>query len=327
MWIIGNKCANSPSLQAPEEVSSADIFLVGEPSAPWKSSLTRHQSLSKDKTKESSNRSLFGMMSVHLMECRGAEKLMWYLEDSPAKTFPAQEKAQESTENGRGFGVKCTELSVKYDPDTHSWKTVQCLLSEDLPESSVTLPKSGMMRRGQLLELTMLERPTSGNEFGYSRKIPNGVDFFHTPNYTGLDGGSNSRKALRNRMIAQREKFLTPMASDARRSQMKLESLRKRYEKHPQGNLAKQVAMFPTPRTKGMCGGTGSFEQMKKLQEQGMITDEERRKMTAGNGGALNPDWVEWLMAFPIGWTDLKPLETPKFRSWQRLLSESLKKF
>ena len=22
--------------------------------------------------------------------------------------------------------------------------------------------------------------------------------------------------------------------------------------------------------------------------------------------GSLNPNWVEWLMGFPIGWTDLK---------------------
>ena len=27
-------------------------------------------------------------------------------------------------------------------------------------------------------------------------------------------------------------------------------------------------------------------------------------------GGQLNPQWVEWLMGFPIGWTDLKPSET-----------------
>ena len=31
------------------------------------------------------------------------------------------------------------------------------------------------------------------------------------------------------------------------------------------------------------------------------------------NGGKLNPNWVEWLMGWPIGWTDLKPLETDKF--------------
>lgn len=32
-------------------------------------------------------------------------------------------------------------------------------------------------------------------------------------------------------------------------------------------------------------------------------------------GGQLNPQWVEWLMGFPIGWTDLKPLETQSFHS------------
>ena len=35
-------------------------------------------------------------------------------------------------------------------------------------------------------------------------------------------------------------------------------------------------------------------------------------------GGALNPMWVEWLMGWPIGWTDLKPLGTDKFQQWLR---------
>ena len=35
-------------------------------------------------------------------------------------------------------------------------------------------------------------------------------------------------------------------------------------------------------------------------------------------GGQLNPTWVEWLMGWPQGWTDLKPLATDKFREWQR---------
>ena len=34
------------------------------------------------------------------------------------------------------------------------------------------------------------------------------------------------------------------------------------------------------------------------------------------HGGKLNPDWVEWLMGWPIGWTDLKPLEMGKFQQW-----------
>tara|TARA_R110002110_G_scaffold397727_1_gene613057 strand:- start:117 stop:884 length:768 start_codon:yes stop_codon:yes gene_type:complete len=33
--------------------------------------------------------------------------------------------------------------------------------------------------------------------------------------------------------------------------------------------------------------------------------------------GQLNPPWVEWLMGWPIGWTDLKPLATPQARDWK----------
>ena len=32
--------------------------------------------------------------------------------------------------------------------------------------------------------------------------------------------------------------------------------------------------------------------------------------------GRLNPTWVEWLMGWPLEWTDLKPLETGKFQAW-----------
>ena len=35
-------------------------------------------------------------------------------------------------------------------------------------------------------------------------------------------------------------------------------------------------------------------------------------------GGQLNPTWVEWLMGWPLGWTDLKPLATDKFPQWLR---------
>ena len=29
-----------------------------------------------------------------------------------------------------------------------------------------------------------------------------------------------------------------------------------------------------------------------------------------GRIGRLNPEWVEWLMGYPIGWTELNVLET-----------------
>lgn len=38
-------------------------------------------------------------------------------------------------------------------------------------------------------------------------------------------------------------------------------------------------------------------------------------------GGQLNPTWVEWLMGFPLGWTDLNASETPSCRSSSSLSS------
>lgn len=77
-------------------------------------------------------------------------------------------------------------------------------------------------------------------------------------------------------------------------------------------NLKGVVMFYPTPTTgAGLCGGTGNFQQLKKLEKAGQITEEERRNMSQGNGGQLNPTWVEWLMGFPLGWTDLNASETP----------------
>jgi hypothetical protein len=39
--------------------------------------------------------------------------------------------------------------------------------------------------------------------------------------------------------------------------------------------------------------------------------------LAAQAGGPLNPEWVEWLMGWPLGWTDLKPLEMGKSHSAQ----------
>ena len=39
-------------------------------------------------------------------------------------------------------------------------------------------------------------------------------------------------------------------------------------------------------------------------------------------GGKIHPHFTEWMMAWPEGWTDLKPLETDRFQSWQQQHSE-----
>lgn len=44
----------------------------------------------------------------------------------------------------------------------------------------------------------------------------------------------------------------------------------------------------------------------------------EREAYQAGQAGQLNPVFVEWLMGWPVGWTELKPLAMDKFQEWQQ---------
>lgn len=49
--------------------------------------------------------------------------------------------------------------------------------------------------------------------------------------------------------------------------------------------------------------------------KEGAYPAEYKRKtptLATHAGGKLNPMWVEWMMGWPLGWTDLKPLETDK---------------
>lgn len=107
--------------------------------------------------------------------------------------------------------------------------------------------------------------------------------------------------------------FPTPTAQDAKNSTLP-ESQRER-DSIP-GYIIR--TMFPTPTTgAGLCGGTGNFQQLQKLKSDGVISEEERRNMSQGNGGQLNPDWVAWLMGYPIGWADIGPRNPQESRESQ----------
>lgn len=43
-----------------------------------------------------------------------------------------------------------------------------------------------------------------------------------------------------------------------------------------------------------------------------------RDRLKLANTGQLNPDWLEWFMGWPMGWTGLEPLETDKYQEWLR---------
>ena len=73
--------------------------------------------------------------------------------------------------------------------------------------------------------------------------------------------------------------------------------------------LADLVKIWPTP-TASSWGNQGSQQLLEKRVKDGTITSEQKKQMVRGNGGKLNPTWVEWLMGFPPGWTDLEDSET-----------------
>ena len=68
---------------------------------------------------------------------------------------------------------------------------------------------------------------------------------------------------------------------------------------------------WPTPSTgAGLCGGTGNFKTLKRMAERGLITEEERRQLSQGNGGKTNPALLEWLMGYEQQFTKMIP--TPR---------------
>ena len=234
-----------------------DICSDGELCVPLKSKITHAEFYCNGKLMDSYLDSLSGTTFVLLMESLGEEKSMSSQVDFPVRTLVPQEKAQDLTEKGQDFGEKWQGSFTKYSPDSCSWKTHQCSLAGDLDEFSETWPQWGLMQGGECWEHQTLERSMKGSESGL---LPDNQNFFHTPNTTGLDGGSNSRKALK-----------------------------------------KRISTWPTPTTPtggGNVGGSGAYKNAIK------------------NGThiphSINPNLYEWLMGWPIGWTDLKPLETDK---------------
>ena len=196
-WLISKALMNSLSSQAQAVESLEDTCSDGEQSVPSNGSHTQLAYCAPDKMTAFSRLSRFGMMYKPLTEDLGEELLMSYRAGFHAKTSLPQGEAQGLMESDQECGEKWRGSFTKYDPDSCSWKTHQCSLLGDLEPFSETWPQWGLMRNGECWEQTTLERTIRGTGFGLE---PNGVDNFHTPNTTGLDGGSNSRRALKKRL-------------------------------------------------------------------------------------------------------------------------------
>jgi len=273
-----------------------DTYSDGEPSAPSNGNPTQLAYLPPDRMTAFSRLSRFGMTFRPLTADRGEALLMSYLAAFLVKTSPQQEGEPESKVSDLECGERWHGWLAKFDPDTSTLRTAQCSLLEEEHELLQTLPRSGMTRSGMLWERQTLVLRISETESGL---LPNGETFFHTPNTTGMDGGSNSRKALKKRKY----QWPTPClpGNGGTNGKAKL----------------KEMLKWPTP----VC------QDSRHAISRHLDPNNEKWKSNLGevvmsleptSNGRLNPTWVEWLMGWPLGWTDLKPLEMAKFQEWQQ---------
>ena len=69
-------------------------------------------------------------------------------------------------------------------------------------------------------------------------------------------------------------------------------------------NLREQIHLWPTPTARDWKDGAS----IGSAPENGLLG---RVVNPSPATGSLNPNWVEWLMGYPVGWTDLEDSETP----------------
>lgn len=173
-------------LQEQGEESLAESFSDIPASALSRLNLTAERSYSNGSEMESCQSFQFGTMSGPSTESHGAEKSISLPADSPARTLAALDQGRGSVDREADYGASSLVSLAKFDPGTHSLRTLQTLLFEGCTESLLILPKWGWMRDGECFLLAPLVPHICDSE----------CSFWPTPRAGGRDncGGSNARK-------------------------------------------------------------------------------------------------------------------------------------
>jgi len=273
------------------------ISLDGAPCALWNGTHTQQASWLPVKMTDACRLSRSGMTFKPLTDDLGEGVLMSFLEAFPARTSAQPEKVQGSKENEAVCGDTWRESSVKFDPDTSSWKTHQCLWEEDLQPSSLTLPKWGMMLDGVLWERITLPLLTSGTESG----------FWPTP--TANEDAAGTPDGKMQWMLTQAIKSGC--------------QTRQQYLAKKDGNVQNAESEFltdvpiTTENGNASTAKNGHIHFTTTLKTDASIVDQTistNRSIVVG--GQPNPQWIEWLMGWPIDWTDCAASATDKFQQW-----------
>ena len=267
--------------------------LDGEQSAPLSGSNTQQAYCAPDKMTGFSRLSRFGMTYKPLTESRGEELLTLYRAGFPAKTSQLQGGGLDLMEKNQECGEKWHGLLARFDLNMHLWRTAQCSLLEDLNESLQTLPQWGMTVGGELYLLPTLVQTTNEKESG----------LWLTP--STVDIPTRSAASMKKRLEYRKKIGRNGVGAGCLSEQVEWSGTGE-----PIGYITKET--WPTP-TAHMAKETNAPSEANRNEPS----------MASRVGGSLNPVWVEWLMGWPLGWTDLKPLATDKSHSVQQQLGES----
>ena len=302
--------------QALEAAFSGAISSGGEPSAPLSSTPTPAMFFWPARTTDAFRPSRSGMTCEPLTADRGEALLTWCLADSRARTSPPPARVPGSAASEADSGARWHALLVKFSPDSCGWKTARCLWEEDLDWSCLTLPRWGSMHDGELWERATQGLPTRGNGFGLREATyptPNTLDAAGVgrmnPNANVKKwGGVNSLGGM-----AATGMWPTPRAANP--------------GSRPNGKggkiLSEEVAIAEGLRERGQTFATPKSRDWKGQSQRGIhAPGDALPNMDRGDGkpvgGSLNPTWVEWLMGWPLGWTDCAAPATAKYQEWRQ---------
>ena len=246
---------------------------------------------------------LSGMTLRPSMAGHGVERWISSLPASPANPGAAP-VSDVALRTSVGSGQVSNGSFAILDPDTCSWRTSQVSLQGDWIPFSAIWPKSGMMRSGICSQLPALEPRTFEKEFSF---LPLKGCLFPTPTSKDSDPYTKPRADAMNsgyRRGATLPQIVglwpTPVVGDSRRNS----------PIYPRGNRTligaiAETEKWPTPKASDAEGGLGA----RGAGGPNLKTEA---------GGKLNPNWVEWLMGWPIGWTAFEPVGTESFQRWQQ---------
>ena len=260
--------------------------LAGELSALWNLHPGLQAFLPNDKMTDFSRPSRYGMTFAPLTGDRGAELLTWYLEASRARTSASPEPEKALMANDPVYGQKWPASSMRYDRESRLWRTAQHSLLGGLDEFSETWPRWGLMRNGECWERPTLVPRTAANESG----------LWPTPTVCGNYNRKGASSTSGDGLATVVRMFPTPTATNTKANHMRGAD---------NGKPREARNYLATPTARDWRSGKASQATM----------DRNSRPLSEQIGGQLNPNWVEWLMGWPPGWTDLRPLVMDRCRN------------